>query len=219
MYKFEWDQRSQLISAVNIPILGLTALATLLGTTLISFPYESELKWPFLGACFITGLILFAALYFVLRSMLDITYKKMPDPSKLRAHYKLLEDWHKNAKSPDGTAERDFQDNFDEKLAEAAAANSKINKKRGDCIYFAIRLISISILPCSLAGGMHVFANATQPEKKYHVVLDGNTGAPKHDQSISAQQQSALARGTKPTTASAGASQAAIPSTGGRTAH
>lgn len=220
VYKFEWDQRSQLISAVNIPIIGLTALATVLGSTLISFPYDSNLQVIFLFTSGITILTLFSALFFVLRSMLDLTYKKMPDPLKLTSYFKQLEDWHRNANSPEGTAAKEFQDHFNEKLAEAATVNAFINKKRGDCIYFAILLISISIVPCSLAGGLYVYANANQSAMKYHVVLDPTIGAVNHDKSQQQKlQQPEQSKQPQSTATSTGATQATVPSTRERAPH
>mgnify|MGYP003450538205 CR=1 FL=1 len=170
LYKFEWDQRTHLTSLINIPIVGLTALATVTATIAMGFPYSDGSRFAIFQILIVAAATALAAsLIMVLLSLLWVDYKKMPSPVALRYHYKALLEWHRQAGRTEIDAARDFQDSFDEHLATAAEANGRRNKFRGNCVFFASAVLALSLIPLGGAAVVYVMASVSQPEKVYTV--------------------------------------------------
>jgi hypothetical protein len=110
LYKFEWDQRTHLISAVNIPIVVLTALGTVAVSMAIGYPYtESVEAWTFSGFLLISVVTLGVGLVFVIVSLLMSAYEKIPSPMRLRTHFEQLCQWHVRNGSSREAARRSSQ--------------------------------------------------------------------------------------------------------------
>lgn len=170
LYRFEWEQRSHLISAVNIPIVAITALATVLATIAMGYPYASSPNATIFVTCItISIVLLFVALILVLWSLLNVEYKKIPSPILLRQHHKKLTAWYLRHGKTIEDAENDFQDSFNDQLALAAEQNGKRNRLRGNCIFLASVFIGLSLLPSGVAGALYVSASIGAPDKTYNV--------------------------------------------------
>lgn len=166
MYKFEWEQRSHLSSAVNIPIVAITALGTVLATIALGYPYESSCKsllFPIAAA--LTALLISIAIGFVIFSLINSKYSKLPSPLKLRNYYSELCEWHTKNGSTVEAASKEFQANFDSHLAQVAEANGVRNRIRGNSIFLASVFLSLSLIPLGIAGFYYVTAKINAPDK------------------------------------------------------
>lgn len=172
MYKLEWEQKTHLVSSVNIPIFGVVTLSTVLATIALDFPYSnSPLTMAFTVAIVVSVVLILFALGFIFWSLLSVEYLKMPSPVKLREHYKVLLKWSLENGYTAADAQNDFSDAFDEHIAKAAEENGKRNKFRGSCIYFASLFLACALIPLAIAGAIYVSESIDKPDKIHKVQI------------------------------------------------
>lgn len=172
MYKFEWEQKTHLVTSVNIPIFGIVTISTVLATIAIGFPYSASCCATIFNTAAVLafGLVLLA-LICVFLSLLFVEYKKMPSPVALRNHYKALLEWHLKNGHTEGDAQKDFSDAFDERITKAAEENGRKNRFRGNCIYLAGVFLCCALAPLAVAGSLYVSASISQSDKIHKVQI------------------------------------------------
>ncbi len=172
LYKFEWDQRTHLTSAVNIPIVAITALGTVTVTMAIGYGYTNSVAaWTFSGFLLVSAVALAAALVLVITSLLSSEYQKIPSPIRLRNHFEALCAWHLRNGSTREAAQKEFSEAFNLHLARAAEENGKRNRLRGNYVFLASAALSVALIPMSVAGALYVAAHIGALEEVHNVRL------------------------------------------------
>lgn len=146
-YDFELDQRAHLGTTANIPIAAATFLFG--GIAALTMNYErdlSTLAMLFVAMLAVALASLSVAIYFIFRSFLGYTYKKLPPMAELRAYHDELLEWHQKANSTEEAANRDFDDYLRDRLVEAADKNGFNNVTRSAYIYRSTLSIAVSVV-------------------------------------------------------------------------
>jgi hypothetical protein len=165
MYKFEWEQRTHLLSSINIPIAATVTLSTVLATMAFTFPYsKSSYKVEFMWTAILSLACLVTAIVFIFLSVLASEYTKIPPAGALRDHYKKLLQWHRNHGRTGKDARKDFAEAFDDALAVATDENSTTNRFRGGCVYLATVFLCCALIPLAVAGAFHVVTSIQKSE-------------------------------------------------------
>jgi hypothetical protein len=155
LYFFEWQRKEKLESSANLPVALLTALA---GGTLFlfrTFTYSGNLStvlFLVLAGGGVASLV--TGMYFLVRSLYGFWYEQIPSPDKLQAYFEELLQYHASTNGSDESAQRDFDEYLQTRLAEATAVNRSNNTrtagalhKASGSIVFALIFAGISFLP------------------------------------------------------------------------
>lgn len=161
-YDFELEQRNNIASAANVPIVALTVLGGALSTMIVDFKYSWNL--PTYTFTLISALALIAmvvSLVLVFRSFLGYSYQKIPTASALAQHHIALKIWHKgNGESDEDSiklAKIDFDEYLNSRLSEAAENNSTNNLKRGNFLHDATLSVAIALAFLVLATPLYIY--------------------------------------------------------------
>ncbi|MCP4746836.1 MAG: hypothetical protein GY874_11965 [Desulfobacteraceae bacterium] len=135
-YEFEWNHRSHLTSALNIPI----AVATLLGGALVTlfqkFPFAKDIPtYLFSAFALFSTISLVTAVIFIFRAVRGYKYQRIPTPTNIKKHYNDLKDWWSRNNGSEKDAQKDLNDYINERLSEAVERNSVNNKNKSAYIY------------------------------------------------------------------------------------
>jgi hypothetical protein len=173
-YDFEIDQRNALASAINIPIVAITVVASAASAVVLDFSYELSPRTYAFALCMTTAMaaVVFSV-YSVFRSFWNYEYQKLSSPKALTAHYNELIAWHKGQGQADEVAvqnaKADYETYVYEHLSEAADWNGQNNLARGNYLHRATAAIAIAVACFVPAALLYAHARATSPEKIYQV--------------------------------------------------
>lgn len=175
-YDFEHQQRSELTSALNSPVVAVTVMASAIAVALLDFPYsESSGTKAFASVTATTLLSLGISMFFIFRSSWNYEYQKLAPAPKLAEHYRLLIDWHRaqvaDAALAKQYAENDFREYIGTKLSEAAEWNGKNNLRRGNFLHMATTALAIALIFFIPAALLYSYAKATAPDKVHKITL------------------------------------------------
>lgn len=146
-YQFEWDHRSHLTSALNIPIAVTTVIGGALTIMIQSFLYHNDLAtYFFIGLNVLTIISIVLAVFFVFKSLHGYKYQRIPTPKKLKKHYDDLVKWHVTYGDGMADAKKEFKQSFHEGMAEAVEINAHNNKSKSAYIYRANVALATSLL-------------------------------------------------------------------------
>jgi hypothetical protein len=152
-YQFEWEHRSYLVAALNIPIGVITILGGGTVAMVQSYAYSSNLwSFAFIGFIGFAIISMGVASLFLFRAFSGYSYQRIPTPLKLDAHYKALLKWHSEVGHRSDEAEKDFDDEYHMRLAEAAEVNAGNNKRRSAFLYNCNTSLAISLCFIVLAA-------------------------------------------------------------------
>ncbi|MBS3954496.1 MAG: hypothetical protein KGZ88_16215 [Methylomicrobium sp.] len=161
-YDFELEQRNNIASAANVPIVALTVLGGALSTMIVDFKYLWNL--PTYIFTLISALALIAmvvSLVLVFRSFLGYSYQKIPTALALVEHHKALKIWHtENGESDQDSiklAKIDFDEYLNSRLSEATENNSTNNLKRGNFLHDATLYVAIALAFLVLATPLYIY--------------------------------------------------------------
>lgn len=170
IYAFEWDQRSALNSAANIPIVATTVLGGAIATMGLGYPYSSSTESLSFAMLMLTASVALGwSAYSIVRSLVSSKYKKIPSPMTLREHFANLSAWHlRNAGSIE-KAEEEFKDLLNLRLAEAADANAANNEARAAYIFRATISLALALIVLGAAAVLYVRASIARSEKVHQV--------------------------------------------------
>lgn len=149
-YDFELEQRNALASAINVPVVAITVLTSAASVALLDFPYASNIPtYAFLAFVTLTIMAVLFATYSVFRSSWNYEYQKLAPPSELRRNLNSLVAWHLKGgallDSAQQSADADFQEFLEDRLAEAGAWNGQNNLVRGNFLQRATAAVAFAI--------------------------------------------------------------------------
>lgn len=175
-YDFELEQRNSLASAINIPIVALTALGGALGSMAASYQYANDLFTYFFLAFVILALTsLLISLYQTFKSFAGYVYEKIPSTTKLSAHYEELKKWYEeqgtDEKAIEQLATADFQTFLNDSVAKATDVNSQNNITRGNYLHGAITTIAFTFVFLLLSSSLYLYQKATSTEQIHQVKI------------------------------------------------
>lgn len=174
-YDFELEQRNSIVSATNIPIVGITVVSSALSVTLIEFQYRED--WQTYGFCVFWALSILCVVFSmgsVFASFHNYEYQKLPLSSHLIAFKEALYQWHyENANANEAVAkertESDFFDYLCKQVSIAADWNGKINIHRSTHLQRATTALGSSLI-CFLVVAAFYANNKLTSEEKIHKI-------------------------------------------------
>ena len=172
-YDFEWEHRSHLTSALNIPIAGITVLGAAFAAMAQSFTYKDflNLKYAFIGFSILSFISLAIVIIFLFRAFLGYTYKRIATPKKFDGYYKRLLEWHNKYANGKQSADDKFEIYFNQRVAEASEVNAGNNKRRSLNLNRANLTLAISLIFLAVTSIVYLSANITAPEKVHNIKI------------------------------------------------
>jgi hypothetical protein len=154
-YKFEWDHRSHISTAMNVPIAVATVLGGAVTVMAQKYPYTfSTTSYMFVIAVAIAVMCIFLSIFFLFKAIHGYNYKRIPTPLKLKSYYDELLDWHEKYGNGKESAEHKFDEYFYLRIGEATEVNAHNNKNKSAYLYrcntslaFAVVFIALSSIP------------------------------------------------------------------------
>ena len=186
-YQFEWDHRSHLTSAMNIPIAVATVLGGAVTVMAQKYPYnELMASYAFIATLSIAALCIAISILFLFSAFHGYQYQRVPTPLSLKAYYDELLAWHDKYSNGKESADVKFDEYFNLRVAEATEINAHNNKNKSAYLYrcntslaIAVAFIALSSIPFLLAtinGNEKTYSvrivTATQPQLKENVMPD-----------------------------------------------
>lgn len=136
-YKFEWEQRSYLMSFTNLSIMLVTIIAGALVTVSRLYSFTGSNASYFIGGLLVLSLIVLAfAAISIFRSMIGYQYERIPRPNSLSKWRNELEAWHTKYGDID-KVDDEFNDVFLKFLGDAVETNATNNKTKSAHVYRA----------------------------------------------------------------------------------
>lgn len=181
-YQFEWDHRSHLTSALNIPIAASTVLGGAVTVMAKSYPYENAITtYLFIGALFLAVACIGLAIVFLFKAFHGYQYKRIPTPLALKSYYDELLTWHNQYGNGKETADPRFEEYFNQRVAEATEVNALNNKNKSAYLYRCNTALAVAILFMAVSSVPYLIATINEKDKTYSVnVLSLPTVEGKH---------------------------------------
>ena len=133
----DWDRQR---ASVSTPLAITTLLGGLIGFALQQFEFLSDwLTWLF---CVVAGLAMSSigvAVYYMVKLIHGHTYKRIPRPQDLLAHYEELLQWHRDHAIDIAQAEESFDRHLTRTYAAAATHNLNVNARRSGRLFLTNR--------------------------------------------------------------------------------
>ena len=169
-YDFELEQRNSIASATNIPIVAITVVASATCAILIDFQYKQSMECYAFIAFAVSAILAFVfSVSCLFRSFWNYEYHKLPTSSLLKQHHDSLKTWHlgngNSAEEAMKTAEADFADFIEERLAKATDRNSQNNIVRGNYLHLATAAVAYAVVFLLPAGGIYIYNKASRTDK------------------------------------------------------
>lgn len=146
-YEFEWNHRSHLSSALNIPIAVTTVLGGSFVILIQSFPFAEDwltYLFVFFLCASIVGLI--TAIFFLCRAVLGYCYKCIPTPLRLKKYYDELVAWWERHEGTRENASDDLMAHIDECMAKAVEVNATNNLTKSAFIYRSNAALIVTLI-------------------------------------------------------------------------
>lgn len=190
-YNFEWEHRSHLTSALNIPIAGITIVGAAFAAMVQSFPYKDfqNLKYVFIGFSILSFVSLALVVIFLFRAFLGYTYKRIATPKKFDNYYKRLLEWHKRQNNMQQSADELFEIYFNQRVAEASEVNAANNKRRSLNLNRSNLTIAISLIFLAITSTAYLSAKITAPEPIHNIkIINSSSHQQEKDKMLSEQE-------------------------------
>lgn len=177
-YKFEWEHRAYLQSAINIAIV----IATIVGCGLVSvarvYKFSSSTESLIVSILLAGSLLsLGVAAYSIFRAMHGFEYARIPTPSKLEGWRQELTDWHAKYGSLIDI-EKDIDQGYLTRLCEAVENNWLNNKRRSAHIFRATRFTGLAALFIVVPAILSVYQDVVSEPVTHNVrILSGELGS------------------------------------------
>jgi hypothetical protein len=169
-YQFEWDHRSHLTSALNVPIAVATVIGSALAVMAQSFSYQANLTtYLFVVLIVLSVASIVVAVFFLFRALHGYEYQRTPTPAVLKKYYDDLVQWHESNGSDSLTAENEFDEYFHQKIAEAVENNATNNKRKSGYLYRTNLTLAISLLFVGLSSIPFLVRTVTAGDKVYSI--------------------------------------------------
>ncbi len=157
-YQFEWEHRSYLAAALNIPIGVITILGGATAVMLQGYVYgSSSWSFVFIGLVAASSISIGVASIFLFRAFSGYSYERIPTPLNLNAYYEKLLKWHLDVGHKKEEAEQDFLYNYNIRLGEASEVNANNNKRRSAFLYNCNTSLAISLCFIVLAAVPYLY--------------------------------------------------------------
>ncbi|GLS27222.1 hypothetical protein [Marinibactrum halimedae] len=176
-YDAEMERKVSLSSAVNVPIVALTVIATATSTMILKLPYShSAFTYIFISIVAISVAFSGYAVILLFKSLVGHNHAKLPLSRELKEHYEKLISWYREQEEGEESsvqsANQDFEDYFNDCLIEAADINSENNIIRGGYIHEATVNISRALIALFLASPffLYVKINTEPPVHKIEII-------------------------------------------------
>lgn len=169
-YQFEWDHRSHLTSALNIPIAASTVLGGAVTVMAKSYPYEKAIiTYVFIGALLLAVACIALSIVFLFKAFHGYQYKRIPTPLALKLYYDGLLAWHTQYDNGKESADPRFEEYFNERVAEATEVNALNNKNKSAYLYRCNTALAVAVLFMAVASAPYLIATINEKEKTYSV--------------------------------------------------
>lgn len=171
-YDFEWDHRSHLTSAVNIPIAGATVVGGGIAVMIQGFSYSNNHSTKIFIICAVLAILCFiGVLYFIFKAFHGYTYERISTPLTFKKYYDELLEWHNRYGDGKSSADVRFEYHFNNRLAEAAEVNALNNKNRSAYLYRANAVLALCLLFAVFAAAPYLVTKIDKPEKTYSIKI------------------------------------------------
>lgn len=171
-YQFEWDHRSHLTSALNIPIAGATIVGGGIVVMIQGVPYTANITTSiFVLFSAIAVLCLLGVLLFIFKAFHGYKYKRIATPLTFTEYYKELLAWHTKYGQGKASADERFEEYFNQRLAEAAEVNAQNNKNRSAYLYRANASLALCLLFMVFSSVPYLIIKVEVPEKIYSIKI------------------------------------------------
>jgi len=169
-YQFEWDHRSHLTSALNIPIAAATIVGGGIAFMAQSFSYSGDINTKlFVALTCLSSSFLLGVLFFIFKAFHGYTYSRIPTPLKFKKHYDELLDWHEKYAEGKKSADIRFEEYFNMRVGEAAEVNSHNNKNRSAYLYRTNVSLALSLFFLIISSAPYLYSKINETEKTYSV--------------------------------------------------
>jgi hypothetical protein len=169
-YQFEWDHRSHLTSALNVPIAVATVIGGALAVMVQGFNYQNDSPtYFFVGFSALSAISIVVAVFFLFRALHGYQYQRVPTPAVLKNYYDRLVQWHESNNSDKPTAEREFEAYFHQRIAEAVENNATNNKRKSGYLYRTNLTLAIAMLFVGLSSVPFLIKTVTTGDKIYSI--------------------------------------------------
>ena len=146
-YQFEWDHKSHLTSALNIPIGVATVIGGAIALMVKKYPYHQDFNTiGFVALISFSALLIVIAAYYLFKALHGYQYQRIPTPKTLKTYYDDLLQWHESYGNGKQAAEEEFNEYFHQRMAEAVDVNAHNNKSKSGYLYRTNVLLAISLL-------------------------------------------------------------------------
>lgn len=167
-YQFEWDHRSHLTSAINIPIAVATVLGGAITVMAQKYPYSSLIEsYAFIATISIATLCIAIAIFFLFYSFHGYEYKRIPTPLKLQSHYNELLEWHNKYSNGKKSADSKFEEYFNLRMGEATEINAHNNKNKSAYLYRCHTSLAIAVVFIAISSIPFLLATIKDKDKNY----------------------------------------------------
>lgn len=176
-YDFELEQRNSIASAINIPIVAITVVASATSIISIDYQYKKENASTYAFVFFetLTLAAIVFAIFYIFRSFWNYEYKKLPNSTSLKKYHAELLNWHIKegciGEDVKINADASFLDYLNEQLADAGDWNGQNNIVRGNYLHLATAAIAIAAATLLPAGLIYIYNKATTDEKIHQVQI------------------------------------------------
>jgi hypothetical protein len=171
-YQFEWDHRSHLAAAINLPIAGITVVGGAVAAMVLGFSFsKGTLTSCFVVLAALTAVSLLASVVFLFRSILGYQYQRIATPRKLKEHYDSLSSWHATYGKGLENVEAEFEANFNERLAEAAEVNAANNIRKSAFLHWANLSVAIALSLATVTCVLYLVDTLNRTAPAYSVKI------------------------------------------------
>lgn len=169
-YQFEWDHRSHLTSALNVPIAVATVIGGALAVMVQSFNYQTDFTtYIFVALSALSATSIVVAVFFLFRALHGYQYERTPTPLVLKNYYDDLVNWHEANGSDKPTAESEFDEYFHQKIAESVETNATNNKRKSGYLYRTNLTLAIAMLFAGLSSVPFLIKMVATGDKIYSI--------------------------------------------------
>jgi len=152
-YLRELDGKAQQDTRIGVYLALLSALGGALAFLVrATWPAQTPLCRLGLIVAFLSLVLYFLALIWVLRAAIGFTYEKLPSPENLLAYWQQLSLYYASNPTVPGSAAADFDDFLIRRFASAATSNARNNLARSARFYVAGQLLLWVVVLGALAA-------------------------------------------------------------------
>ncbi len=184
-YQFEWDHRSHITSALNIPIAVSTVLGGAVTVMAKIYPYDqSGITYVFVGALLLAVICIALSVYFLFKALHGYQYQRVPTPLKLKSYYDDLLSWHTKYGNGKVSADEKFGEYFNQRMAEATEINAQNNKNKSAFLYRCNASLAVGIVLIAISSVPYLVSTINEKDKTYSVKIVSASSTSPHMEKI-----------------------------------